>query len=69
MIDALWIATSGVEYWLSELLPCDEIFVEYVIDNHPCDDLPYVANLSVWGHDGHAVIGPVGTLNDGRDGG
>jgi hypothetical protein len=60
--DALELAIWAVSYWLSEMTPSDSIQVDFSIDRHPCDDLPYLANLSVWGHDGHALI-------DGDDGG
>lgn len=47
MIDALWIAASGVDYAMSAGDRFSEVALDYFIDRHPCDDLPYVANISI----------------------
>lgn len=47
MIDALWIAASGVSYATSMGDRFEEVALDYFVDRHPCDDLPYVANISI----------------------
>jgi hypothetical protein len=51
MIDALWLAVSGVEYarTVGNLFGPDEFVFEFYIDRHPCDDQPYIADLQVVG--------------------
>ena len=48
MIDILWIAVSGVSYGQSEGDEFDSWTLDYIIDTHPCDDLPYVADIRPW---------------------
>jgi len=51
MIDALWIAASGVEYAHSvmNLERPDEYVIEFIIDRHPCDGQPYIPWVDVIG--------------------
>ena len=53
MIDALWIAASGVDYFMTDpylaLDPTrlESVTLRWVADAHPCDDLPYVAGITM----------------------
>ena len=51
MIDALWIAASGVSYALTDdylrLHNPSSVELGWAIDAHPCDDQPYVADIRI----------------------
>lgn len=43
--DVLSLAVWGVDYWLSERAPVDELVIRWAMDAHPCDGQPYVVGL------------------------
>jgi hypothetical protein len=60
MVDALWIAASGVSYAMSEGARPNVVILGYYIDRHPCDDEVYVADIRIMSHYADGV-----RLNDG----